>query len=103
MNELKEPFTKAPALKSIDYENGNDIILCVDASLKGWGAVLMQLDDEGRKHPVRYESGLWSAAEEKYDAGKRECRGLLKALKKLRVYLYKAHFKVEMDPNTLVA
>jgi len=36
------------------------------------------------RHPMRYESGLWNPTEGKYDAGKRECRGLLKALKKVK-------------------
>src|SRR5439155_9557783 len=81
MNTLKTALTQAPALAKIDYsEGGGDIILALDTSLKGWGAVLMQLDAEGRKHPSRYESGLWNKAEMGYDATKRECRAGLKAL-----------------------
>jgi hypothetical protein len=57
---------------------------------------------DGKRHPCRYESGIWKEAERRYDAGKRECRGLLKALKKLRVYLYGVRFTVETDANTLV-
>ena len=34
---------------------------------------------------------------------KRECRGFLKALKKLRFWLYGVHFYVESDADTLVA
>jgi hypothetical protein len=104
MNALKTALTTAPALVSIDYKSGGDIILAVDASLKGWGCVLMQVNTgTGKRHPARYESGLWNNAEEKYDATKRECRGLLKSLKKLRGYLYGVQFKVEIDANTLVA
>jgi RNase H-like domain found in reverse transcriptase len=38
----------------------------------------------------------------KYDAVKLECRGLLKALKKLRFWLYRRHFCIETDAQMLV-
>jgi hypothetical protein len=63
----------------------------------------MQLDKQSRRHPARYESGLWSKAEKRYDAGKRECRRLLKMLKKVRYYLYGVRFVIETDAKTLVA
>ena len=63
----------------------------------------MQLDKLGRRHPARYESGLWNDAEARYDAGKRECRGVLKMLKKVRHYLYGVRFVIETDAKTLVA
>jgi RNase H-like domain found in reverse transcriptase len=79
-------------------------MLAVDASLGGWGAVLMQLEPGTKKrHPARYESDVWIEAEALYDAGKRECRGLLKALKKFRFWLYGVHFILETDANTLAA
>ena len=64
----------------------------------------MQQEDETMKkrHPVRFELGVWNEAEKKHDGGKLECRGLLKALKKLRVYLYGVQFVVEIDARTLV-
>jgi hypothetical protein len=75
MDTPKTALTQAPALIQLDYSEGaGDIILTPDASLKGWGAVLMQLDAEGRRHPSRYKSGLWNKAESGYDATKRECR-----------------------------
>ena len=38
-----------------------------------------------------------------YDAGRRECWGVLLVLKKLRYWLYGIHFVLEVDANTLVA
>ena len=105
MNDLKQALIIAPALKPIDYEgNSGKIVLSVDSSLIGWGAILQQEDDLDAKqrHPSRYENGLWTPAEKKYDGGKLECRGLLKALKKLRYYLYGVRFLVEIDAKTLV-
>jgi hypothetical protein len=61
MSALKTALTSAPALVKIIYVDGaREIILAVDASLKGWGAVLMQLNALGKRHPSRYESGLWN-------------------------------------------
>src|SRR5271156_2249386 len=104
MSALKTALTSAPALVKIIYMDGaGEIILAVDASLKGWGAVLMQLDAQGKQHPSRYESGLWNQAERNYDATKRECQGVLKALRKVRYWLYGVHFVLETDASVLVA
>ncbi len=84
MNLLKLTLTTPAALVSLNYSKGaGEIILAVDASLEGWGRVLMQLI-QGKRHSSRYKSGIWSCAEKKYDATKRECRSILKALKKVR-------------------
>jgi len=104
MDALKAALTQAPALVKIDYSEGaGEVILAADASLDGWGSVLMQLDDKGKRHPSRYESGLWTKAEASYDATKRECRAVLKALRKVRYWLYGIHFVLETDANVLVA
>ena len=66
-----------------------------------WGAILQQVID-GKRHLVRYESGVWSEQQEKYDAGKRECRALLHALKKLKVLLYVVKFDVDIDAKILL-
>jgi hypothetical protein len=100
---LKDSLTTAPALKTLNTSlDGGRIIVAVDASLGGWGAVLMQEDKNSFRHPCRYESGIWNDTERRYDAGKRECRGLMRALSKFRVYLYSMRFIVQTDANTLV-
>lgn len=64
MDTLKTALTTTPALVAIDYsEPIRPIILAVDGSKKGWGAVIMQVGIEGHRHPVRYESGVWSTTE----------------------------------------
>ena len=74
MSALKTALTSALALVKIIYADGaGEIILAVDASLKGWGAVLMQLDALGKQHLSRYKSSLWNQAEQNYNATKREC------------------------------
>ena len=53
-------------------------------------------------HAVRFESGLWNEAGRKYDALKLETLGLVKALKKLKIWLHGRHFVVETDAQSLV-
>lgn len=90
MDELKRRLTTAPILISLDFSpSALMIILNVDASTTiGWDAVLSQMQPDGKTRPARFESGIWSSAELKYDTVKLECRGLLKALKKFRFWLY---------------
>ena len=105
MSTLQTMLTSPPTLVTLSYTEGaGEIILAVDASLSGWGSVLMQVDiNTKNQHLMWYESGVWSPTECKYDARKRECRGLLKALKKVWFWLYSIHFTIEIDANTLVA
>ena len=104
MNWLKEKITNAPVLISIDYsEPLRAIIISVDGSKKGWGAVIHQIDNRGQRKPVRFESGVWSKSERNWDSGKHECKALLLALKKFRPYIYGVHFTVETDSRTLIA
>ncbi len=58
---------------------------------------------KGKRYPSKYKSGIWSSAEKKYDANKRECRGVLKPLKKVRYWLYGIRFVLETDAKVLVA
>ena len=73
MHALKHALVSPPALVLIDYAEGaGPIVLGVDASLKGWGATLMQINN-GKRHPARYKSAIWLPQEKVYDATKREC------------------------------
>lgn len=88
---------------SLDYsKDASEIILAVDVSLKRWEGVLMQLV-KGKKHPSRYKSGTWFSIEKKYNTTKQKCRRILKALKKVRYWLYKIRFVLETDARVLVA
>ena len=78
MEKLKTVLSTAPALKPVVYTPEDDgfvgrIVLGIDACGLGFGAILQQEDQESRRHPVRYESGLWTPAETRYDAVKLEC------------------------------
>lgn len=64
--------------------------------------MLIQLVKE-KKYRSRYKSEIWSIIEEKYNATKRKCRGVLEALKKVRYWLYRVRFILEIDASILVA
>lgn len=70
---LKLAIITSPALVSLNYnKKAVDIIFAVDASVKGWGVVLILLV-KGKKHLLRYESKIFSSAKKKYDATKPKC------------------------------
>lgn len=102
MRVLKEKVVTAPILVSLDLSEGaGEVILMVDACILGWGAVLMQVI-EGKRHPVRFESGTWTDAEKKYDATKLECKGALHAVRRMRMQIYGYPFTLETDSRVLV-
>ena len=74
--------------------------LQTDASGIGWGAELGQLIN-GEHRPIRFESGCWNNAETRYDSGKQECLAIVKALRRLRLYLFRDEFLLETDARTL--
>ena len=105
MNILKLTLMTASTLRFLNYSLLTDeIILTVDFILKEWDIILFQINSQTSKnHSSCYESGLWTMFESKYNVIKRECRELLKALKKVRFWLYEMRFTIEIDINILIA
>jgi hypothetical protein len=103
MADLKGCITRAPALMTPDYKNGWMLFVGVDASKEGGGAVLEQMGADGRRHPCRFESTMWSKQESTWHSTKLECKAVVWALKKFRTWLYGQHFTIETDAQTLIA
>ena len=105
MNILKLILTTASTLKFLNYFFLIDeIILTVTFNLKRWDVILFQINSERNKnHSSRYRSDLWTMFESRYDITKRECRELLKTLKKVRFWLYEVQFIIEIDVNILIS
>lgn len=76
------------------------IILIIDISLKGWGAILIQIR-EAKRHSARYKSGVWNITEAAYDVIKQEYYEILFTLKCLQYYLYRIYFVLEIDTLVL--
>jgi len=105
MNKLKILLSTELIIQQLDYDSdAKDIILTVNSSKKEWGSCLMQkAKNDQHCHVCRYDSGVWTNAESRYDADKQECHKLLKALKKVCAYLYEVFFIVKLDAQTLVS
>jgi hypothetical protein len=103
MAELKNFIISAPALMSPDYKTGGMMFVGVDASKEGGGAVLEQIGRDGKRHPCRFESTIWSKAESAWHSTKLECKAVVWALKKFRIWLYGQRFTIETDAQTLIA
>ena len=63
-SELKKVLTETPILRNPDFDK--EFILQTDASDRGVGGVLSQLDDEGNDRPISYFSRKLLPREEKY-------------------------------------
>jgi len=99
----KAAICNAPVLMLLDVSNGAwQIVLVVDASWEGWGAILQQTDESKDRHPCHNESRFWNKSEKRYEAGKRGCCWLTNALKTCRNYIYQVRFLAETEANRLV-
>ena len=101
---LKLALTTAPVLGYPDFER--EFILETDASLRGLGAVLSQVDEQGKTHIIAYASQTLRPSEKSmrnYSSAKSELLALKWAVtKKFRDYLLGLKFTVYTDNNPLV-
>ena len=90
VDTLKQKLVEAPILVYPDFSK--KFIIHTDASLKGIGAVLMQVHDETLK-PISYVSKCLNEAQRKYSATKREALALIFGLEQFRhlILCYETH------------
>lgn len=95
-NQLKTMLCERPVLRL--YNPKAQTELHTDASLYGYGAILLQQDSVNKNlYPIYYASGKTSAAEMKYTSYELEVLAIVKSLKKFRVYLLGIPFKIITD------
>ncbi len=74
MDMLKTTLTTILALVCIVYsDNIGLIILAIDISLGRQSDILMQEDENKKRHPAQYESSYQNSAEKGYNTIKHEC------------------------------
>ncbi|XP_051862798.1 glycosyltransferase-like protein gnt13 [Drosophila albomicans] len=96
INSLKSLITMKPVLKIFNPKH--EIELHTDASIDGFGAVLLQKSpDDGSGHPVYYMSKKTPDAERRLTSYELELLAVVVALRKFRVYLLGEHFKLISD------
>lgn len=96
---LKRAMTEAPILALPKWDREFHIL--TDASLIGAGAVLSQVGDDNKMHPVAYFSKLFNSAQMKYSATEREMLAIVLATRKWKSYLYGRRFTCETDHEAL--
>ena len=96
---LKEALITSPILTypCIDKE----FILDTDASGTGVGAVLSQINDEGKECVIAYFSRTLSKTERQYCVTRRELLAIVLAVKHFHHYLYGVKFTVRTDHGAL--
>ncbi|XP_042145831.1 uncharacterized protein LOC121045858 [Ixodes scapularis] len=92
---LKMALVQTPVLKAPDYDQ-TFVVQC-DASDRGIGAVLSQVDEQGNERPILYISRKLTVREEAYSTSEKECACLVWAVQKLSCYLAGTKFIVETD------
>ena len=100
-NTLKQKCMTAPVLAFADLEK--PFLLETDASALGLGAVLQQVQADGKLHPVAYTSCALRKGEKNYHSSKLEFLALKWAVtEQFREYLYYRPFTVRTDNNPLM-
>ncbi|XP_078666715.1 uncharacterized protein LOC144908750 [Branchiostoma floridae x Branchiostoma belcheri] len=96
---LKGKLCDYPVLQSPDFER--PFVLHTDASERGIGAVLSQMDGNGEEHPVVYTSRKLLPREQNYSVPEKECLAIKYAVENLRYYLLGREFEVVTDHHPL--
>lgn len=98
-NKLKEKLISYPVLRHPDMKKG--FILMTDASGEGLGAVLAQVDDEGKEYVVAYASRSLRGAEVKYPITDLECLAVIWAVQHFHKFLIGRKFVIITDHQPL--
>ena len=99
-NLLKKTLCEAPILVNPDF--GRQFILQTDASGRGVGAVLSQIDDDGKELPISYFSQKLLPREVRYSTIEKECLAIKLGVEAFRVYLLGRQFIIQTDHRSLV-
>ena len=88
-----------PVLQSPDFDK--PFTLLTDASDRGVGAVLSQVDDEGADHLIAYFSRKLLLREERYSTIEKECLAIKLGIQAFIIYLLGRPFLIQTDHCSL--
>lgn len=98
-DDIKKAMQEAPVLRHPDFTR--PFVVDTDACGYGLGAILMQIDDEGKEYVVSYASKKLTAAEQKWTTTEHEALAIVWAIDIFRPYLLGSHFIVRSDHSSL--
>lgn len=93
--KLKGELVKAPILAIYDSKRETEVH--TDASSHGYGAVLMQKQNDEKWHPVSYYSKKTSEAESKYHSFELETLAVMNAVRRWETFLKGIRFRIVTD------
>jgi len=94
-NTLKEKLSEFPILRRPDFNKV--FILHTNWNVLGIGAILGQLDEEGKEYVIAYASQSNNKAESNYSSYEGECLVIVWAIIHFRPYLYGTNFTLYTD------
>ena len=97
--ELRRKLTSAPVLAFPDYSR--PFTLDTDASGTGLGAVLSQVDEDGKERVIAYASRTMSKAERRYCVTRKELLAVVFFIHHFRPYLIGKKFTLRTDHGCL--
>ena len=98
-NTLKQILCSNPVLRTPDFSK--PFILQTDASNRGVGAILSQIDDNSEEHPVGFFSRKLLPREQQYATVEKECLAIKLGVEAFKVYLLGCSFTIWTDHRSL--
>lgn len=98
---LKEALMRSTTFHTFDPSLKTE--LHIDASDRGLGAVLLQIDRDGKGRPIAYYSKKLLPRQQRYSVTEKECLALVEAVRHFEAYLLGGHFTVLTDHKALLA
>ena len=85
------------------YDPSRPTIVATDASSSGVGAVLLQIQDDRKRHPICYASRSLNGTEKRYAVIEKEALAATWGCEKFSDYILGLHFTLETDHKPLVS
>lgn len=98
---LKEKLADSTELHTFNPQK--ETLLHTDASDRGIGGVLIQLDERGEEVPIAFFSKKLLPRQVNYTVSEKECLAVVEAIKHFEAYLLGAHFTLVTDHKALLA
>lgn len=96
---LKHAISSSPVLAIFSREKETE--LHTDASMHGYGAILLQKQNDNKWHPISFFSKRATATEAKYHSFELETLAIVYAIRRFHQYLSGLHFTIVTDCNAL--